>query len=155
MHMSEINMSMFIAAPVDQVFRAFTDFEHAAERINGITRTEMLTPAPVGTGTRFRETRVMFGREATEEMAVSRFEEGSFCTLTASSCGMHYESEFQFHPEGQGTRVDMTLRTRPLTLVARLLSPLGSLMSGPMKKCLQADMDDMRAYLERQTATAG
>lgn len=70
--MTPIRMSTTIQAPPERAFAAFADFPHAARSVSGIERIEMLTDGPVGAGTRFRETRIMFGREATEEMKVTR-----------------------------------------------------------------------------------
>ena len=52
--------------PLDDAFAFVSDFANAPKRIKSILRVNVLTPGPVGVGTRFTETRVMFGREATE-----------------------------------------------------------------------------------------
>ena len=108
----------------------------------------MLTDGPVGPGTKFRETRVMFKREATEEMEVTRYEPGKGYTLECESCGAWFASEFEFSPEGSGTRVDLEMRSRPLTFMAKLMSPIGALMSGTMKKCVEQDIEDVRKVVE-------
>ena len=65
--MAAVSVSTQIAAPVAEVFALFTDLKNAPGRVKGIKRIELLTNGPVGVGTRFRETRVMFKRDATEE----------------------------------------------------------------------------------------
>ena len=67
-----VRTERFVTRPVEDVFAVFTDLHRAAERIRGIERLEVLTDGPVGKGTRFRETRIMFRREATEEHRVRR-----------------------------------------------------------------------------------
>lgn len=42
----------------------------------------------------------------------------------------------------------MTRVVKPLTFFARLMSPLGALMMGPMKKCLLGDLEDLRREIE-------
>jgi hypothetical protein len=42
----------------------------------------------------------------------------------------------------------MEMHSRPITFLAKLMSPLGKLMMGSMKKCIAKDMDDLRAAVE-------
>jgi hypothetical protein len=137
-----------IAAPVDEVFALATDLANAPGRIKGITKVELLTDGPVGVGTRFRETRVMFGRAASEVMEFAAFAPNRGYTLVAESCGACYVSTFRFEPDGPGTMVYVEFAAKPLTFFARLMKPLGWLMAGMLKKCLQQDLDDLRAAAE-------
>ena len=137
-----------INAPANAVFDKFTDFAHAAENVGGIESLEILTDGPVGKGTRFRETRIMFNRAATEEMEITAWEAGKSYTVEAESCGAHYATKFTVEPQGESSVVRMDMQVRPLTMTARLMAPLGWLMKGAMKKCLAADMDDLKQGLE-------
>jgi hypothetical protein len=103
----------------------------------------------IAVGTRFRETRVMFGRESTEEMEITEFEPGRKYTVEANSCGAHFQSIFNFSPDGNSTNIDVEINSRPLTFFAKLMSPLGFLMAGSMKKMIRADIDQLKAYCER------
>jgi len=67
-------MEKYIEAPREVVFDAALDLHSAAENIGAITKMEVLTDGPIGLGTRFRETRVMFRKEATELMEITVFE---------------------------------------------------------------------------------
>ena len=51
-----------VDAPPEVVFAHASDFRRAPEFITAIAKMEILTSGPVGAGTRFRETRMMFGR---------------------------------------------------------------------------------------------
>jgi hypothetical protein len=99
-------------------------------------------------GTRWRETRVMFGKEATEEMEIVALEPNQSYTVRGVSCGAEFLTELRFTSLGGATLVEMELRTRALTFFARLLAPLGWLMMGTMKKCLAEDLDALRKHLE-------
>ena len=68
--MTSFEVSTVISASPERVFALFTDLAHAPDNIRAIKKLELLTPGPMCMGTRFRETRVMFGKEATEEMEV-------------------------------------------------------------------------------------
>ena len=51
------------------------------------------------------------------------------------------------------TRVDQVVQCRPLSLWAKLMFPLSKLMAGPMKKCMEQDLDDLAGVLTERTAT--
>lgn len=151
--MKPITCSISINATPQAVFAACTDFANAPERIKGIVRVEMLTEGPVALGTKFKETRVMFKREATETMEVTAFEPPHRFQISAGSCGAEFHSEFKITPEGNGSRVDVTMITKPISFFAKLMSPLGFLMAGTMKKCLQDDLEGIKKHLEGLHAT--
>lgn len=146
--MTQMQMTTHVKADPAKTFDAFADFPRAAEMIRGIKRVEILTNGPVGKGTRFKETRVMFGKEATETMEVSAYERGKLYTLSCTSCGVAWSSTFRFTPDAGGTRVDLEMVCKPLTFLAKLMSPLGKLMAGSMKKCIEGDINDIRSFVE-------
>ena len=146
--MSEFAIKKHFDAPLESVFELISDFHHAAEHVRGINKLEILTDGPIGVGTRFRETRLMFGKESTEEMEVTAFDPPHGYTVECESCGCHYRAEYFLVGDIAGTHVRVTFTTRPLTLVAKLMSPLAILMIGPMKKCIEADLDDLQAVAE-------
>lgn len=150
--MPQLKINKTVNAPVDKTFLLFADFQNAAHRINGIEKVEMLTDGPVGVGTRFKETRMMFGREATEQMEVTQFEPNKLYTVIANSCGARFESTFRFRPTGEQTEVEMSLNTTAITLFAKLMSPVGHLMAGSVKKAIQSDIDQLAEFCEGQTS---
>src|SRR5207249_1195797 len=133
--MAGVTLSTRVAAPVNKVFALFTDFANAAGRVRGITRMELLTPGPVGVGTRFRETRMMFKREATEVMEVTQFDPNRSYALGCESCGARYSTAFRFDPDGDGTVVSVDFRVQAVSFAAKLMKPLAWLMRGMMTKC--------------------
>lgn len=137
-----------INAPPHRVFEVFSDLPNAAERISGIESVEMLTDGPVGKGTRWTETRKMMGKLSSETMTITGFDPPKSYTAEAESCGAHYTSVFTFEPAGEGTRVTMTFEGRPVSLFAKLMMPLGALMSGALKKMIAKDLDDLARYCE-------
>jgi len=147
--MTTLSVSERIDAPAPAVFALATDLDGWAGYIKAIKKVERLTPGPVRVGTRFRETRVMFGREATEEMEFTSLEPDRGYALAAASCGCDYLSTFRFEPEGAGTRLTVTFEGRPRTIGAKLMAPLFWFMRGTMRKCLEQDLRDLKAAAER------
>lgn len=152
--MARCDLSVHIQSPPETVFEVFTDLERASERIPAIKSLEVLTDGPVGEGTRFRETRVMFGKEAAEEMEITRFEPGRGYAVTCGSCGAIFETSFTFTPENGGTRVDQHTSSRAVSLGAKLMSPLGFLMMGAMKKMMRKDLEALKDHCEGRSALA-
>ena len=152
--MASVTMSTRVAAPQERVFEVYTELEHAVERIPDITKLELLSEGPFGEGTRWRETRVMMKKEATEEMWVTGFKPPHSYTVEAESHGVHYDTLFEFEPDGDGTQVRWTFRGTPLTLGAKMTSTIfGFLFKGMMKKCMQRDLDALRDVCEGRAAT--
>lgn len=149
----QIHVSRTIPAAPEQVFAAATDVVGAPRRIDGIESTELLTDGPVGLGTRFRETRVMFGKEATEEMEVVGFDPPRSWSLAAESCGCKYLTEIRFVPDGAGTRIEMDFGGEPQTFLARIMGAvMAPLMRGTMVKCLEQDLESLERSLARDAS---
>ena len=62
--MRDVEVRRHVAAPVERVWALATDLEGSPRVVRGIEAVEVLTPGPFGVGTRWRETRRMFGRSA-------------------------------------------------------------------------------------------
>lgn len=144
-----VTVTTHVAAPPDATFAAFSDIDHAAGRISAIKRVEKLTPGPVGVGTAFKETRVMFGKEATETMTFAEFDPPRGYTFTAESCGCRYITRFGFEPDAGGTRVTAEFGHEPLTFGARVMGVLmGWMMTRMIRKCFAQDLAELKKAAE-------
>jgi len=153
--MPEFKLTKHIDAPIEEVFEGFSDVPEAAERVQGIVKIELMTEGPVGKGTRWRETRILFKREATEELEITAFEPPRRYRVEAESSGAHFITEFRFSRDGDAaTSVEVEVIIRAVTLSARLFAPLARLMMGPMKRLLDQDMEDLKAFLESRVPRA-
>ena len=146
----DIRVSKSINAPLERVFEVFADISKAQDRIDGITKIEMLSDITHGLGTRWRETRVMFGREATEEMEISVFQPNQSYEVVAASRGVEYHSIYTFTEHDGGTLVEMVFSGKPISFVAKLMTPLGYLFKGATQKALEDDMDALKAVCEQE-----
>ncbi len=147
--MTSFTVTKHVNAPIETVFEVATDLRHAAEHVRGIEKIELLTPEPIGVGTRWRETRKMMGREATEVLEIKAFDRPRRYVVGCESCGCYFETTFSFAPADDGTDVTLELQTKALTLMAKVMSPIGNLMmGGTMRKCLEGDLDDVKRVAE-------
>lgn len=147
--MKDIQVTRHVAAPVERVWGLATDLAGAPGVLGGVDRVEILTPGAFGVGTRWRETRTMLGREATEEMEVTAVEAHRAYTVEADGPGAHYVSTFTFTPSGDGTEVTLTFGARATTGVARVMAALtGPLARRSVEKALRGDLEDLARAAE-------
>jgi uncharacterized membrane protein len=150
--MAAVKFNVRIGAPREDVFAVFADLPRAPERVKGIVRLEMLTDGPVQKGTRFKETRVMFGKEATETMEVTEFDPPRSYTVGAHSCGMHYVARNDFRTDGDATVVELTFGATPTTFVAKIMAAVMSkMMAGACRKAVEQDFADLKRYIEQES----
>src|SRR3712207_9171600 len=117
--MQDVEVRRHVSAPVERVWALATDLEGAPRVVRGIEAVEVLTPGPFGVGTRWRETRGMFGRSATEEMTVTAVEPHRSYSTDASGPGVRDVSTFTFAPAaGGGTDVTAPFGGRPPSAAA-------------------------------------
>jgi hypothetical protein len=151
--MSGFSMTKHVAAPVETVFAVASDLVHAAEHIRGIEKIELLTPEPIGLGTRWRETRRMMGREATEVLEIIAFDRPRSYKVGCESCGAYFETTFSFVSSAGGADVTLDVRMEARSLFAKLMSPIGNLMFGKaMRKCMEDDLEDLKRVAESRAA---
>lgn len=146
--MAAIEVQIDIHAPRARVFEVFSDLASCAQRINGIQSLELLSDGPMQEGTRWRETRKMFGQDASEDMWVTAFDPPNSYTVEAESHGSHYTSTYWFEEAAQLTRVRLRFASTPISLGAKLMSLFSAAFMGPVKKMLLADMQDLKRYCE-------
>ena len=142
-------------APLERVFGYVTDLDRAPDRIEGITRLEIVDESSasqrVGEGTHFRETRTMFGKECTEEMVISSFDPPSGYDVVCENHGCRYESRFRLSATETGTNLSMTFDATPLTVVAKIFCFIFRPM---LKSCFKQCAKDL-ADLERSLDADG
>lgn len=141
----------FDCAP-ELAFATLSDFHNYPDFIEAIISTKLLSEQTTGLGTKFSETRIMMGREATEEMEVIEFTAPSKFVLYSFAHGTEYHSTHTFEPNENGTKVTLEFRAKPKTLMAKILSGLFSRMIGQVADMLQKDLRDAKIEAEKRAA---
>jgi carbon monoxide dehydrogenase subunit G len=144
----KLEVATNIAAPPDTVFALLTDVARWPQTIRGVEAVEFLTGGgPVRIGTRFRETRTMFGRKATEEMTVAEIAPHRL-VLTAENHGTRYVATHTIEPAVGGSRLVLGFEGVPVSLIARMFGVIGVLFAGALRHQLEADLADLKAAAE-------
>jgi carbon monoxide dehydrogenase subunit G len=143
--MTRTTVKRIIKAPLGTVFHAVADIEHFTKAVPHIVRVEMLSDVTSGIGTRFRETRVMKGKEASTELEITEYVEDERVRLVADEHGTVWDTVFTVTPVGEGTELTMVMDAKAHRLLPRLMNPL---IKGMVKKALEQDMDAVKAYCE-------
>lgn len=140
--------SVEVAAPAERVWGVATDLENTASNIKGIITLERLDDGTgFGIGTRWRETRKMFGKEASEEMEVISLEEGRSYTTEALHGKTRYLSSVSVEPiSDSSSRLSMAFEAETSGFINQLLSKvMNKLMERNVRKLIREDLDDIAA----------
>ena len=151
--MKPTELSLMVDASPETVFRAVSDLDHFSRAVPQIDRIEILSESTAGVGTRFRETRLVGGRETASELEVAELVEKERVRYASDTFGTRWNSTFAVAPSGDGTRLTMTIEGQPYRLLSRLATPLMRFLTA---KGVAADMKGIKAYaegLERSAAS--
>ncbi len=144
----KISVSQIVNAQPALAFAIATDVKAWPGIISGIESTEILTRDPIGAGTRFRETRRMHGRLATEDMVFAEFDPPNRFVLTAYNHGTRYRAAHEFKGAGLATEMTLTFSGRPITRMAHVFSPIAILLKPLLRRQLASDLADLKRAIE-------
>lgn len=148
--MASLTVSRDIAADPSEVWSVMVGMDRWVDVVEAIEEVERLDGGhDFGLGTKWRETRTMFGRKATEVMEVTEFEDGAGYSTFAESHGSKYYSAMRVDPNAGGSRLTMTFRGEPQSLLAKVLdATMGRFFIGATRKALAKDLDDIATAAE-------
>lgn len=155
--MKPVSVEVQIAAAPSVVWSLITDIEGSPRTISGIETVEVLERPERGIrGLKWRETRTMYGKRATETMWITDVAEGSSYATEARSHGSIYRTLLSVSEESGGTRLEMEFSAQPVTIPARLMSfVLGPFIARSIRTALLKDLEDIRAAAEATGAGVG
>ncbi|WP_344391719.1 SRPBCC family protein [Streptomyces vastus] len=139
-----------IAAGQRRVWEALTDLGAMDRVLGSVSKVEILTDGTFDVGTRWRETRRMFGRDATEEMWVTASEPTERYVVEARSRGTRYVSEWLLRADGpSATTVRMTFSAvAPGGVMGLLARILGGVGARAVTRAIAKDLDDVASSVE-------
>jgi carbon monoxide dehydrogenase subunit G len=148
--MTRIVVKKEIRAPVEFVFKSISDIAHLPQTVPDIEKVEFLSEHQSGVGTRFRETRIMKGKESTTELEVTEYTENAHIRMKADSHGTVWDSIFQVEKSGEFTHLTLTMDATAQKLLPKMMNPL---MKGMYKKGLEKHVEAVKSYCETNFGT--
>ncbi|MGI9585020.1 MAG: SRPBCC family protein [Acidimicrobiia bacterium] len=143
--MTSLEVHKTVNAPASTVWETITNLESSPDIIGGIESVEILTDGPFSVGTRWRETRTMFGKSSTEEMEVTGVDAGRSYVVEADGHGVHYRSVMSVVPVDEETcTLSMTFAGEPTSTASKFFAAtIGKMFEGGTEKALQQDLEDI------------
>ena len=127
--MARISGRIRIAAPVERVFDTAADSRNEPSFNPAMTGVELLTPPPIGLGTRFHARMGKAGMEMLVEL--TEFERPHRLGSRTTSSMMQTSGTLTFAADGEATLMSWDWQVRPkgwLRMLGPLSGPLGSRM---------------------------
>lgn len=145
-----------LPASPERAFQGLTELENAEAWMPGLISVERLDGTAAGVGSRWRETRKIYGKEVTEELEVTAFEPPSRFGLRVdgskgSSGSGIYTFDYRLSPDGAGTRVVLDAS---IGGVSRVREWITRLFSGMYRKMIAKDLDALAEHLRKESAAA-
>ena len=145
--MTRTQVSRIVNAPIGVVFNTVADINQFSKAIPHIVKVEILSDVRSGVGTKFRETRLMKGREAATDLEVTEFAQNEHVRLVADSHGTIWDSVFAVKSIAGGTELTLTMDAKSDKLIPKIMNRL---IYGMVKKALERDMDSVKEYCEKE-----
>ena len=147
-----VEVQVDISGIKEDVWKVITDIENSTDTIRGIKRIEVLEkPADSFVGLKWRETRTMFGKTATEVMWITDAVENQSYKTRAESHGAVYVTTLEVADAGENVRLSMNFEGTPQTFGAKLMSALmGGMMKKSTEEALMQDLMDIKAKVENK-----
>ena len=145
-----IQEEITIQAPRIKVWQLISDIEGSDERISGIKKIEVLEKSKDGLiGLKWEETRIMFGKTATEVMWITDEVDGFSYKTQAEGPGVIYISSLSLVDEGTQTRLIMGFKSEISSLGTKIISAImGLFFNKATRDAIKQDLIDIKTAAE-------
>ena len=121
--MTGFNTNEWVARPPKEVFDFITASENAPKIAQSVKSMVKLTDGPARVGTRYRETRLMGGKEQQAELEIVEFEPTQKYAMQNVTEGIETVYRYNIQPERDGTRIDLVCEVKAKG-IKKLMLPL-------------------------------
>ena len=144
-----ISVAEEVNASRERIWGLITNPDAWTDMISGIISVDVIDRPQQGViGLKWREKRLMFGKEAEETMWVIAAEPMHWYETRAENHGMIYTTRMSIDEVGDKTVLSMTFSAAATTFAAKLMSLLAFLFNGALRKALKQDLMDIRQTAE-------
>ena len=149
--MATLKIVRTIHAPAAVVFDTVADPARFAEAISGVTKLEFLSSTKSGAGERFRQSRLMNGKEMTLDFDIAECVPNQRVRIVNEVHGTKWDSLITLTPSNAFTTLTMRMDTKTRPLVPRLLMPV--MLRLFIRKAVEKDFDAVKTCCERSPAS--
>ena len=146
----ELSVFVEIEKPLEDVWKTIIDFKNCSNYVESIVKLEIIDePKDTLIGFKWKETRVMFGKEATETMWITDYVENEYYQTRAESHGSIYISRLSIERVEKHSKLTMSFSADAQTFFVKIFSLcMGFVIKGSMKKALIKDLNDIKTHVE-------
>lgn len=146
----KISSQIKISSTKEKVWEVISDIENSVNVISGISKIEIIDlPKNNLVGLKWKETRIMFGKEAEELMWVTHCKIHDYYQTRAESHGAVYISRLSITEENDNVILEMSFEGQGLTFMAKIMNAIfGSFMKKSMEKVIEIDLKDIKTACE-------
>ncbi len=147
----KVSVDIEIKRPKEVIWAAITDIENCSNIISSIIDVEILHKPVTGLdGLKWKETRLMFGKEASEIMWITELVDNEYYCTRAESHGSVYVTKMSVKETDGNTLLSMTFSGEAQSFFVKMVSAcMGVLIKKSMIKALRKDLEDIRKYVEQ------
>ncbi|GEL77977.1 SRPBCC family protein [Tenuibacillus multivorans] len=136
-----------IHAPIDQVFRVTTTYEYAPKVLSHIADIEIVGDAPIGVGSKIKETRKISQTQVENMLEVVEYEPNKRFAIHSEQNGLDLDYVYTFSEVDGGTRVEFEGKIKAKGLRNIMMKPL---INRIIKKEDGDHLDKLKQYIHNQ-----
>lgn len=144
----DVQTDVVIAVPVDRVAAYAGDPTNAPEWYQNIASVEWKTPPPLALGSRISFVASFLGRRLAYTYEIAEWVPGERLVMRTAEGPFPMETIYTWTADGDGTRMTLRNRGEPKGF-AKIGAPM---MAAQMRRANRADLDRLKALLERGRA---
>jgi carbon monoxide dehydrogenase subunit G len=148
----KLTIDIEIKAPKEKVWKVITDIENSVNTISGIEKIEILNkPKDTVVGLKWKETRTIFGKSATETMWITEATEYNYYKTRAESNGAIYQTILKLSEKENTTFLTMEFNSEAITIKGKIMAFIfGRMLNKTMKKLIKKDLIDIKTTVENK-----
>lgn len=143
------SVSIEINASKEQIWTFVTDHTKWVNHIQAIMAVEVINASETFLGFKWKETRMMFGKEADEVIWVTELVENEYYKTRAESHGSIYITSVTIEPSKNGCLLKQEFEGQPQKFMGKIMMGLmGGMMKKSTEKALYVDLQDIKKAVE-------
>jgi len=148
----KLTIDIEIKAPKEKVWKVITDIENSVNTISGIEKIEILNkPKDTVVGLKWKETRTIFGKSATETMWITEATENDYYKTRAESNGAIYQTILKLSEKENTTFLTMEFNSEAITIKGKIMAFIfGRMLNKTMKKLIKKDLINIKTTVENK-----